>query len=83
LGNWPRSPLVIAEVGESPLRIRRETIAVIDERGPGDTSRTQISNFRYYQERSTGDVIVFASRFGERSEREWRRADYYRYRVAL
>jgi hypothetical protein len=80
-GNWPRSPLVIAEVGESPPRLRRETMAVIDERGPGDTARTQISNFRYYQERSTGDVIVFASRFGERSEREWRRADYYRYRV--
>ena len=80
-GNWPRSPLVIAEVQESPLRLRRETIAVIDERGPKDTPRTQISNFRYYEERSTGDVIVFATRFGERSEREWRRADYYRYRV--
>jgi hypothetical protein len=81
--NWPRSPLVIAGVGESPLRLRRKTIAVIDERGPGDSPKTQISNFRCYQERSTGDVIVFASRFGEKSEREWRRADYYRYRLEI
>ncbi|MBN1419970.1 MAG: exo-alpha-sialidase [Planctomycetes bacterium] len=82
-GNWPRSPLVIAEIRESPFRLRRETIAVIDERGPGDSPRTQISNFRYYQDRSNGDVVIFATRFGEKSERDFKRADHYRYRVRL
>ena len=48
-----------------------------------DTVRTQISNFRYYQDRKTGDVVVFATRFGENSEKEWKKADYYQYRVSI
>ncbi|MFH1744290.1 MAG: sialidase family protein [bacterium] len=82
-GNWPRSPLVIAEIQEEPFAIKRDTITVIDERGPQDSPKTQISNFRYYQDRKTGDVVVFATRFGERDAKQWRWADHYRYRVAI
>ena len=82
-GNWPRSPLYIAELQEEPFAIRRDTITVIDERGPDDSPRTQISNFRYYQDRETGDIAIFATRFGEQDPKHWKRADYYRYRVAL
>lgn len=82
-GNWPRSPLVIAELQEEPFAVKRDTISIIDEREPNDSPRTQISNFRYYQDRCTGDVVVFASRFGEYDDRNWKRANYYRYRMAL
>ncbi|MBN2309580.1 MAG: exo-alpha-sialidase [Candidatus Hydrogenedentes bacterium] len=82
-GNWPRSPLYVAEVQEDPFAIRRDSLTVIDERGPDDSPQTQISNFRYYQDRATGDVVVTATRFGERDAKKWKWADHYRYRVAL
>ncbi|HQO36360.1 MAG TPA: sialidase family protein [bacterium] len=82
-GNWPRSPLVIAEVEEPSFRLKRDTITVIDRQGPEDSERTQISNFRYYQDRENGDIVVFATRFGECDAKEWKWADYYRYRVSL
>ena len=82
-GNWPRSPLAIVEVQEEPLALKRDTITVIDRRGPADSERVQMSNFRYYEDRENGDVVVFCSRFGERSAESWKLADYYRYRVRI
>ncbi len=82
-GNWPRSPLVIAELQEEPLAVKRETITVIDTRDAADSDRTQISNFRYYQDRVSGEVVVSATRFGENDAKKWRWANHYRYRVAV
>jgi hypothetical protein len=82
-GNWPRSPLVIAEIQEEPFALKRDTITVIDQRGPGDSPKVQMSNFRYYQDRQTGDVVVFLSRYAERDAEKWKLANYYRYRVEL
>ena len=82
-GNWPRSPLVIAEVQEEPFALIRESITVIDQQAPGESDEVQMSNFRFYQDRDTGDVSVFLSRFGEHSAKEWYLADYYRYRLEV
>jgi len=82
-GNWPRSPLVIAEVQEEPFALKRETITEIDRRQPGEPPLTQMSNFRFYQDRLTGDIVVFLSRYGEKDPDNFKLADYYRYRVAL
>jgi hypothetical protein len=82
-GNWPRSPLCLVEVQESPLALKRDTIFAIDERNFNDSPRVQMSNFRFYQDRLTGDLVIFLSRYGEQSEKEWMLANYYRYRVAL
>ena len=82
-GNWPRSPLVIVEVQEEPFALKRDTIFVVDERGFNDSPRVQMSNFRFYQDRETGDVVIFLTRYGEKSEKEWMVADYYRYRVEM
>jgi hypothetical protein len=82
-GNWPRSPLVIVEVQEEPFALKRDTIFVVDERGPNDSPRVQMSNFRFYQDRETGDAVIFLTRYGEKSEKEWMVADYYRYRVEM
>ena len=82
-GNWPRSPLVIAQVQEEPFALRRETITVIDRRQEGEPPLTQMSNFRHYQDRLTGDVVVFLSRYGEKDPDNFKLADYYRYRVGM
>jgi hypothetical protein len=81
--NWPRSPLVIARVQEEPFSLIRETIAIIDRRQEGEPPLTQMSNFRFYQDRVTGEVVVFLSRYGEKDPDNFKIADYYRYRVAM
>ena len=82
-GNWPRSPLVIAEVQEEPFALKKETIFAIDERGFNDSLGVQMSNFRFYQDRETGDLVIFLTRYGEQSEKEWMLANYYRYRIQM
>jgi hypothetical protein len=82
-GNWPRSPLCLVEVQEEPFALRRDTIFVVDERGFNDSLRVQMSNFRFYQDRENGDLVIFLSRYGEQSEKQWMLADYYRYRVEM
>ncbi|NIA13139.1 MAG: hypothetical protein GWP08_03590, partial [Nitrospiraceae bacterium] len=68
---------------EEPFALKRDTITAIDERDEDDSPTTQISNFRFYQDRPTGDIVVFATRFGERDSKKWKWADHYRYRVTL
>jgi len=81
--NWPRSPLCLVEVQEEPFALKRETIFAVDERNFNDSPRVQMSNFRFYQDRETGDVVIFLTRYGEKSEKEWMIADYYRYRIEM
>jgi len=76
-------PLVVAEVQEQPFALKRDTITVIGDRAPGEPEKVQVSNFRFYQDRLTGELVVFVTRYAERSEQDWLLADYYRYRVEL
>jgi hypothetical protein len=82
-GNWPRSPLCLVEVQEEPFALKRDTVFAVDERGFNDSPRVQMSNFRFYQDRETGHLVIFLTRYGEVSEKDWMLANYYRYRVAL
>lgn len=82
-GNWPRSPLCLVEVQEEPFALKRETIFAVDERNFNDSPRVQMSNFRFYQDRENGNLVIFLSRYGELSEKEWMIAHYYRYRVEM
>ena len=36
-----------------------------------------------YPRGATGDLVIYLTRYGERSEKDWMLADYYRYRVAM
>ena len=74
-GNYPRTPLVVAEVQEEPFAIRRDTITVIDQQAPGEPDRVQMSNFRYYQDREDGNLVVFVTRYAEVSAEDWMRAN--------
>lgn len=82
-GNWPRTPLVIAQIQEEPFALKRDTIFVIDRQRPGEPPQVQHSNFRFYQDRHSGEIVLFLSRYGEVSAEQWMQANYYRYRVAL
>lgn len=82
-GNYPRVPLVVAEVQEEPFAIKRDTITIIGDRAPGEPPQVQMSNFRFYQDRVTGDLVVYVTRYAERSAKDWMLADYYRIRVAM
>ena len=84
-GNWPRSPLYIAQVQEEPFGLIWESITVIDECAPHESEFVQHSNFKFYQERGTGDVILYLTRLGERGfeEGKWIDADLYEYRVEV
>ncbi len=81
-GNWPRHLLAMFEVQEEPFALRRETMAVIERGDTEKTPKVQYSNFRFYQDRLTGDVVLYMSDFGARGE-NWKRADYWRYRIIL
>lgn len=84
-GNWPRSPLYIAEVQEEPFCLIRSSITVIGERAPHEDQRVQHSNFKFYQDRETGDVVLYLTRFGERGVEngKWLDADLYQYRMEI
>ncbi|MCX8082656.1 MAG: glycoside hydrolase [bacterium] len=84
-GNWPRTPLVIAEIEEELFVIKRDTIKVIDRRQAGEPPQLQLSNFRIYQDRENGDVVLFLTRYAERGHEDnrWLLSDYYRYRIEI
>jgi len=82
-GNYPRTPLVIAEVQEDPFALKRDTITVIDRQAPGEPPQVQHSNFRFYQDRENGDLVLFLTRYQERSAEQWMQSNYYRYRVEI
>lgn len=82
-GNWPRHPMVLARVQEQPFGLIRESFLIVDTRLPGESERVQLSNFRFYQDRITGELVIFLTRFGETDEKNFKIANYYRYRVKL
>lgn len=88
--NWPRSPLYLAEVQETPIfGLKRETITIMDKDDEDDYMKQnyflQLSNFKYYQDRENGDLVFYMTRFGERGHENgaYLLADLYHYRVCL
>jgi hypothetical protein len=83
-GNWPRSPLAIAEVREDPFAIKRESLFAVD-RAPDENPYVQHSNFKFYQDRETGEIVIYLTRYGERGTENnaWLNADLYEYRVSI
>ena len=63
-GGWPRYPLVIAELDEQKLGLRRESVTIIDDRGRTDGSNMQLSNFGFLEDPATGHLLVFLNRTG-------------------
>jgi len=66
-GNAPRFPLQIAEVDEAAATIKKDTVTVIDDRDPDrDSPHLQLSNFGILEDRETGNLELYLSRYGEK-----------------
>jgi hypothetical protein len=66
-GGSPRYPLVIAELDEKALGLRADTVTIIDDRGFGDGSDMQLSNFSFMEDRETGHILVTLYRYQGRA----------------
>lgn len=85
VGNRPRYPLVMGEVDSRAGGLRRETVRVIDDRGPGDSEMLMLSNFSAREDRKTGEIVVNLSRLFQHSPPDpidWT-SDAYLYRVPV
>jgi len=69
LGNRPRHPLLFARVDEAAPALQRATLRTIDERRPGEPECLQLSNFRVYEDRETGEFVLFMARLEENGPR--------------
>ena len=81
----PRHPLQIAEVDEQNIAIKKETVTVIEDREPGETHWVGFSNYRTYNDRETGEIIVLMTKaYSELQENRMKLPHpHYRYRIAL
>lgn len=83
-GNLPRYPIVIGEVDENSLLLRKQTITIIDDLKPGESPRTCLSNFHAYEDRETGEIVMCMPRWfvNSREKLDWT-SNSYRYRIRL
>jgi len=61
-GNSPRYPLVIGEVDEDTLCLRRTTVTIIDDRQPGEPADLQLSNYNLLEDEATGELVLQVNR---------------------
>jgi len=59
---WPRYPLVMAELDEETMGLRKETVTTIDNRGPEDGANMQLSNFGFAEDPATGHIVIRLNR---------------------
>ncbi len=81
-GNSPRYPLVIAQVDRQTGLLLRETVTVIDTRGPKDSATVTLSNFSAREDRRTGEILVHLTRLGSDAANFWH-AEARVYRLAV
>ena len=81
-GNSPRYPLVIAEVDEGKAALRKETLTVVDDRGPGQPAGVQFSNFSLFENRETHELELYITPIGC-DPTDWRNADCCKYTLTL
>jgi len=62
-GDDPRNVLQIAEIDGKSLRVKRDTVTVIEKCKPedGEPSDIRYSNFRWYEDRETKNIVLFVS----------------------
>jgi len=84
-GNAPRYPFVIGEVDRRTGLLRKDTVRVVDDRGPQESEFLQLSNFAAREDRETGEIVLHMCRLFERSTgaaRDWT-SDAYVYHIPI
>ncbi len=75
-GNFPRYPLVIAEVDEKWGTLKKDTLTVIDTRRDGESDKLQLSNFTLLENRETLELELRLTKLGIRPVRGDASAEY-------
>ena len=70
-GNSPRYPLVIAEIDEKEVGVKRDSVRVIDTRRRGESEFLQLSNFGVYEDRETNEIVVTLARLFPKGPKDW------------
>lgn len=81
-GNAPRHPLIVAEVDEEKAALKKDTVTVVDDRGPNEPSSIQFSNFSLLENRRNHQFELYITPIGCDPE-DWRNADAYKYVLTL
>lgn len=74
----PRYPLIIAEVDEAALALKKYTVSEIDTRQPGEGERLQLSNFWLIENSETHVLEMYLTRLNEVPDETFT-ANAYRY----
>jgi hypothetical protein len=83
-GNYPRFPLVIAELDQKSLGLIKSTLRVIADRDPGkDSPYVQFSNFHVSEDAKTGDFIVTLQRLDYEPGKDYRGHKWPRMRLVV
>jgi hypothetical protein len=61
-GNLPRFPLVIGEIDEEKLALRKATVTIVDDRQADDPPNLQLSNFGLLEDPATGNLLITLTR---------------------
>ena len=77
-GNSPRYPLVIVEIDEENIGVKKGSEIIIEDRRDNEPERIQFSNFSLLENRETFDFEIYVTRLGENAEHSWQ-APVYRY----
>jgi hypothetical protein len=77
-GSGPRYPLYIAEIDETNVAVRKDSLIEVDVRGDDEPNVLQLSNFSVIENRETLDIEIYLTRLGEDPEHFWH-APVYRY----
>ena len=78
----PRYPLIIGEVDEKTLGLRKDTVTEIDTRQPGEGEMMQLSNFWIFENPETLELEIYLTRLFENPE-ELFTANAYRYTLVF
>jgi hypothetical protein len=80
-GNRPRYPLVITEIDEEKIAVKKGSAVIIEDRRKNEPERIQFSNFSIIENRETLDFELYMTRLGENDEHPWQ-APVYKYTIS-
>jgi len=81
-GNHYRHPLVIAEVDEVNVALKKDTVTLIGTKQAGEGEYVQLSNFTVLENRQTHQFEIHLTRLGEDPDDTWK-ANAYKYTLTL
>jgi len=81
-GNGPRYPVQIVEVDEAKPALIKDSVTVIDTKGSDDSPALQLSNFKVYEDRESGEIVMVMARWFAGGSEQWA-APAHEYRIRI